>query len=262
MAGFPEGFWLVLELLVELTILFDLCMRSYLKARMPNQWRTMWLLQDKEEHDGWLQTSLPILASLPQSLLFCLVFAQNTDKLSSFTIAALRSLKLMRFTHISKFFETKEIENQVNRKSMMVNMRSIQVVFYFLLATHMIGCIWLVIGRIDPNRENWFVKARYSGEQAKDNVREVTVFEKYIDAVFYTVATMTGLGYGNVVPSTNLEYFVDIFIMITGSSIYAGFFADFAVEIYNQNKKNIENEQKLEQAKQFATQRNLPDEIR
>jgi hypothetical protein len=50
--------------------------------------------------------------------------------------------------------------------------------------------------------------------------------------------------------------------MITGCSIYAGFFADFAVEIYNQNKKTIENEQKLEQAKQFSMQRNLPDDLR
>lgn len=106
----------------------------------------------------------------------------------------------------------------------------------------MIGCIWLIIGRIDPDRNNWFVMARY--EEHETNVRPVTIFEKYIDAVFYTVATMTGLGYGNIVPSTNLEYFVDIFIMITGSSIYAGFFADFAVEIYNQQKKDIENEQK------------------
>ena len=95
----------------------------------------------------------------------------------------------------------------------------------------MIGCIWLIIGRIDPDRNNWFVMAKYND---KNNVRPVTVLEKYIDAVFYTVATMTGLGYGNIVPQTNLEYFVDIFIMITGSSIYAGFFADFAVEIYNQ----------------------------
>lgn len=63
---------------------------------------------------------------------------------------------------------------------------------------------------------------------------------------------MTGLGYGNVVPSTNLEWFVDIFIMITGSSIYVGFFADFAVEIYNKNTKLIENDEKLEQAKNFG----------
>lgn len=126
----------------------------------------------------------------------------------------------------------------------------------------MIGCIWLIIGRIDPNRENWFVMARYLGPASLDNIRDVTTFEKYIDSVFYTVATMTGLGYGNIVPSTDLEYFVDIFIMIAGSSIYAGFFADFAVEIYNQNKKQIENSQKLEQAKQFCVQRNLPSETR
>ena len=75
--------------------------------------------------------------------------------------------------------------------------------------------------------------AKYTGDNAKNNVREVKIIEKYVDAVFYTVATMTGLGYGNIVPSTNLEYFVDIFIMITGCSIYVGFFADFTVEIYN-----------------------------
>ena len=136
-------------------------------------------------------------------------------------------------------------------------MRTIWVIFKFLLATHMIGCIWLIIARVDPDRDNWFVLARYSGEAAEDNIREVTTLERYTDSVFYAVATMTGLGYGNIVPCTNLEYFVDIFIMITGISIYAGFFADFAVEIHNQNKKSIENDQKLEQAKQFATQRNL-----
>ena len=134
---------------------------------------------------------------------------------------------------MSKFFETKDIENQKVKKSSLINMRTVQVVFYFLLATHMIGCIWLVIARIDTNSQNWFAMARYYGETSVDNVREVRTFEKYIDAVFYVVATMTGLGYGNIVPSTNLEYFVDIFIMITGVSIYIGFFADFVVEIYN-----------------------------
>jgi hypothetical protein len=140
---------------------------------------------------------------------------------------------------VPKFFETKEIER---KNSLVTNGKTVQVVFFFLLATHMIGCIWLVIGRVDLDRNNWFVMAKYTGENAKDNVREVTDFEKYIDSVFYTVATMTGLGYGNIVPSTNLEYFVDTFIMITGSSIYAGFFADFALEIYRRNKDSIENE--------------------
>lgn len=47
---------------------------------------------------------------------------------------------------------------------------------------------------------------------------------------------MTGLGYGNIVPTTNLEWAVDSVIMATGASIYAKFFADFAVEIYMRNR--------------------------
>lgn len=98
------------------------------------------------------------------------------------------------------------------------------------------------MARLDPDRDNWFALARYYGPNSKDNVREVTVIEKYVDGVFYVVATMTGLGYGNIVPVTNLEYFIDTFIMISGCSIYAGFFADFAVSIYNRSKWAIENQ--------------------
>jgi hypothetical protein len=64
----------------------------------------------------------------------------------------------------------------------------------------------------------------------------------YVDSLFYCVSTMTGMGYGNVVPLTNLENFAAIMIMILGSSLYVAFFADFAVEVYIRNNKSIENE--------------------
>ena len=124
----------------------------------------------------------------------------------------------------------------------------VQVVYYFFLATHMIGCIWLLAARLDPDRGGWFVMANFT-EYSEE---EVGAFEKYVEAVFFVVATMTGLGYGNIVPSTNLEQFVDCFIMIIGASIYANFFANFALEIYKQNMKQIDNEEKREQAKQLA----------
>ena len=57
------------------------------------------------------------------------------------------------------------------------------------------------------------------------------------------MATMTGLGYGNVVPSTNPEWMCDVVVMIVGSSIYAGYFGQFAVAIYEQNKRQITNSQ-------------------
>jgi len=72
---------------------------------------------------------------------------------------------------------------------------------------------------------------------AKFNDYNVTTIDMYVESLFFVVATMTGLGYGNLVPSTNEEWLVDCFIMITGASIYANFFANFAVEIYKQNMK-------------------------
>jgi hypothetical protein len=48
LAGFPEGLWLILELSVEILVVFDFFLRIYLRKKMPQQWRTMWLLQHKE----------------------------------------------------------------------------------------------------------------------------------------------------------------------------------------------------------------------
>ena len=87
---------------------------------------------------------------------------------------------------------------------------------------------------------------------ASFNMYEVTTFEKYIESLFFVVATMTGLGYGNIVPSTNAEWLVDCLIMITGASIYANFFANFAVEIYKQNKTQIDNSKKFDQARKLV----------
>lgn len=106
-----------------------------------------------------------------------------------------------------------------------------------------------------PGTETWLDLAEFD----KNNASE---FERYIDSLFFVVATMTGLGYGNIVPTTNTEYLIDIFIMITGSSIYANFFANFTVTIQNRNWRKIENTKKLEEAKNFATLRFLPEEMR
>lgn len=144
-----------------------------------------------------------------------------------------RMAKLLRIGEVSKYFGTKDIEYNTSKVKTGFNIKGLGVFLIYALTQHFIGCIWLIVGRIDPNRTNWFYMVKYYGPNAANNVRPPSDFEKYIDAQIFTMATMTGLGYGNIVPSTNLEWFADIFIMIAGASIYAGLFSDFAVAIYN-----------------------------
>jgi len=75
----------------------------------------------------------------------------------------------------------------------------------------------------------WLDFAEFEAKGASD-------FERYLNSVFFVVSTMSGVGgQGKVFPVTFWEYFIDIFIMITGSSIYVGYFASFTVAIQNSN---------------------------
>lgn len=53
------------------------------------------------------------------------MFMHDHTMLFTIQVAALRSLKLIKFSHISKFFETKEIENHTAQTLQVVNFRSI-----------------------------------------------------------------------------------------------------------------------------------------
>lgn len=103
--------------------------------------------------------------------------------------------------------------------------------------------------------------ARYRGPDAPAN-RTASDLQMYLDAQQFVMSTMNGLGFGNIVPSTNLEWFADIVISIAGSSVFAGLFGELAVVFFNKNKSNAVNEQMFQQAKQFATQRQLSEGLK
>lgn len=162
----------------------------------------------------------------------------------------LRLPKLLRFREISKMLN---ICTRVDQENSWSFLHAVKVGYPLFIATHIIGCIWCITGRLDPDRDNW---------QKMDNFdQNPSDVQQYIEALFFTVATMTGLGYGNVVPSTDWEYFVDLFIMITGASIYANFFANFIVALNERNAKRIESMKRHDQTKKFGSQLNIEDNI-
>ena len=48
LAGFPNGYWLTVEIVIEIVLFFDFFLRIYIKQQMPNTWKTMWLMQHKK----------------------------------------------------------------------------------------------------------------------------------------------------------------------------------------------------------------------
>lgn len=58
-----------------------------------------------------------------------------------------------------------------------------------------------------------------------------TRLNSYLDALYFTVATMTSVGYGDIAPITDAGKVVAIFMMIAGTAIYVSFTAIIATSM-------------------------------
>ena len=105
----------------------------------------MWKLHDKNEMTSYYIVTM-ILGSLPYSF-FTRLIISDINTLHSLGLAAVRILKLLRLPQIHRYFDILDIESG---KKVDSYIRTVQVCFYLLLATHLIGCFWLIVGRLDP----------------------------------------------------------------------------------------------------------------
>ncbi len=115
-----------------------------------------------------------------------------------------------------------------------------QFLYWFAQITHWISCGWLKIDGINENQ---------------------TVLSNYISALYWTTTTLTTVGYGDIVPHTNIEKLYSIFVMIIGVGFY-GYLIGNVVSVITKRdpayEKFINN---LENLAALVKYRNLPKSL-
>ena len=76
---------------------------------------------------------------------------------------------------------------------------------YFGMATHVISCVWIIAGQYDEDAQSWVL-----------TYGDVTRKELYLTSFYFTVTTITTVGYGDFSAQTFIEKIICIFIMLTG----------------------------------------------
>jgi len=120
---------------------------------------------------------------------------------------------------------------------------------------HFFTCVWLITGRVDwsRNEAGWYRMANFD--------KNPTYLEMYIESLYFVITTFAGAGFGNIVPSTNLEWFVDTFLNLIGSSLFICNFVDFVMEYSMRNLPEYENEKLLNETMLFAENTSLPESL-
>jgi len=193
-----------------------------------------------------LGISFNIIASLPYTFTIYML-PLSKDHFESIPCNAIRAIKLLKFHEVVRLISN--IEDIWKRQGKPTGVLVYKAFYFLVLLSHLMTCTWLFVNRVNETSETeWFELA---GLQSASNS------EIYIEASFFIVTTLLGMGMGNLYPVNQAEYILCLLTMFIGASIFAAFFSFFVVAIYNKNAVFIENTKKFESAMNLANKLNL-----
>ncbi|XP_048589699.1 potassium voltage-gated channel subfamily H member 6 isoform X2 [Nematostella vectensis] len=139
---------------------------------------------------------------------------------------------------------------------------------FFLLVAHWLACIWHAIGQAQLGDHNsWIEKlSRHSQHVSSGNVTHTPGLQtRYITALYFTMTSLSSVGFGNVSPNTNAEKVFSILVMIVGALMYASIFGNMTAiiqRLYSRTSRHRRNLRIIQDFVRFyKIPRNLRDDL-
>ena len=178
---------------------------------------------------------LDVLASIPFQYLFT-----NTNWKSLIRFSKLpRLYRLVKLAKIIKFLKTNNFGTTFSctlRIPVAVK-RLLYFLSIFFLMCHLISCLWYFTSTLEPGLPyNWVTKY---------GIQDYGEGEMYIASLYWTVATLSTVGYGDITPANTIEMCVCIIVMLGGVFFYSYTIGTITSIMAELDRKKFKLENKL-----------------
>ncbi len=185
---------------------------------------------EKAENPDYLEKWIwsDVVASIPFDTILELLFTSH--------------YRMFRVMRLFKLIRINSIIGRI-RRSNVINpsiMRLLALVFWVILASHFISSGWVYLNEFD---------------------KELTLLDRYIRSFYWTVTTITTIGYGDITPKTNIQIIYAVFIEIIGAGMYGFIIANIANLIANIDIAKSQFQEKMEKIGTFMKYRDIPPDM-
>ncbi|NXI16014.1 KCNH5 protein, partial [Irena cyanogastra] len=221
--------WLVLDSVVDVIFLVDIVLNFHTTFVGPGG---EVISDPKLIRMNYLKTwfVIDLLSCLPYDIINAF---ENVDEGISSLFSSLKVVRLLRLGRVAR-----KLDHYLEYGAAVL----VLLVCVFGLAAHWLACIWYSIGDYEvideltntiktdswlyqlalsigtPYRYNTTGSGQWEGGPSKDSL--------YISSLYFTMTSLTTIGFGNIAPTTDGEKIFSVAMMMVGSLLYATIFGN------------------------------------
>jgi len=249
-----KGSHAVIELVVDLWFIADVLV-NFRTGYTDEMGREVLDQRKAASHYFHSWFTLDFVSSIPYSLVFKALSSMNGVKLLKLA-RVLKALKVVRLTKMTKMLKiatlVEDLEEATQNKIAAICIEFSKFLFPFSFMLHWISCGWYGVANMS-DEESWVIT--YGMEDAG-------LSEKYLAALYWTLTTMTTVGYGDITPQRDAERLYCIFGMVIGGVVYA-YMVAMIVHVVEANDADEASEiEKMAVIKAFMRMRKFPKTLR
>eukprot|EP00808_Paulinella_micropora_P017897 g65566.t1 len=206
----------------------------------------------------YLETSffIDVLATVPWDILAIIIAYQSgVGNLQQLKLArGLRVLKLFRMFRASKLLRILEPwQNRLRlRFSHLALVKFLAMVFFSM---HWMACLWMSSTLLaGPDEETWI--------SSMDPEVAATVGQQYMLALYWSIMTLSTIGYGDITPVSQWEYIIASICMLLGASFWAYIIAMATQTLSTLNQEANEFNTRMDDLDEFMNESNFKLDLR
>jgi hypothetical protein len=219
---------------VDVSFLFDMLLNFYLGYFDDDMGKWVFDLVKirKKYFESWF--FIDIVSILPFDAIGILTDSNSIKRLKVLrVIRLLRLAKLLRILRASRIFRRFE-------SAMAIDYTSLDMAKYLtivLLTSHWMACFFSLTQSIEDVEGSWMHSAYPNVNNPREDVHHGTL---YIMALYWSVMTATTIGYGDIVPSTDMERVVCTLCMLIGGFMFGYIIGAVGSVITSRNLRHAE----------------------